>query len=894
MSLLPVLSLSGCVEDIEVQLGEVPATMEISSDCPEMSVSEDGMSAELLFYSEGGSALIEVNTTDRDWKAVQGGDASWLKMERNAMSLMIEAMPNETDMRREQNITLYAGSGENEVKAVITVRQGRPGSEFEIGENEIMFGATPTEPYLYEVNADGDDWDFSTGATWILAEKSGESALSIMAEANTGSLSRSEKIFFYYGDDKSDTTNYIIVTQAAGTQLSVDKSVIVFDENGGEASVNVSTNYGTWSASSDGDWVALEQNGNTLNISVGSNSDVLREARITVVSGEEGSEAVRTVTVSQISVDPEALVLRVEPVDFDWNYNINSPTVVLNLAGDLDCTVNWGDGTVESVRSANPHHTYPVSGTYYVTVTGRVPELNASAISQGYRKVITGIKSWGNTGLVSMSHAFDGCGITEIPEDSEGAFAEVTDFSYAFANLSIRSIPEGLFAHAGNAVSFANVFEYSSKLTSVPEGLFSKAVKAEDFSNAFGNSMLSSVPERLFANNPEIRSVNGIFFYCIALRSVPEGLFAGCTKIENFNLAFSRCWNLSSVPAGLFRNCTNAKSFNNTFEDTPITVIPDGLFSNCRNAVSFDDTFASCTGLRSIPENIFSNCTEAVSFYGTFRNCTGITEIPESLFYNNLKAESFDGTFSGLSSITAIPSGLFAKHPGITGFQATFANCTSLTDIPEDLFANNTAVKSFDRTFMVCTSLTAIPEGLFARNTAAEEFFGTFSSCSAVTSIPEDLFANNAEARIFQNTFASWRALVSVPEGLFRNCPKAESMNGTFGSCTSLASLPEGLFAGNPDIWDFTGTFSGCTALEGIPAGLFDNNRNVTSFGFTFSGCANVTGESPYTVIDGEKIHLYERENYPDLFVYPNGKKCYFQCTQLSDYPQIPRWWKEE
>ena len=91
--------------------------------------------------------------------------------------------------------------------------------------------------------ADGDDWDFSTGATWILAEKSGESALSIMAEANTGSLSRSEKIFFYYGDDKSDTTNYIIVTQAAGTQLSVDKSVIVFDENGGEASVNVSTNY---------------------------------------------------------------------------------------------------------------------------------------------------------------------------------------------------------------------------------------------------------------------------------------------------------------------------------------------------------------------------------------------------------------------------------------------------------------------------------------------------------------------------------------------------------------------------------------------------------------------------------------------------------------------------
>ena len=28
-----------------------------------------------------------------------------------------------------------------------------------------------------------------------------------------------------------------------------------------------------------------------------------------------------------------------------------------------------------------------------------------------------------------------------------------------------------------------------------------------------------------------------------------------------------------------------------------------------------------------------------------------------------------------------------------------------------------------------------------------------------------------------------------------------------------------------------------------------------------FNGCSSLTGESPYTMIDGKKVHLYERNN---------------------------------
>ena len=89
--------------------------------------------------------------------------------------------------------------------------------------------------------------------------------------------------------------------------------------------------------------------------------------------------------------------------------------------------------------------------------------------------------------------------------------------------------------------------------------------------------------------------------------------------------------------------------------------------------------------------------------------------------------------------------------------------------------------------------------------------------------------------------------------------------------------------SGMPDT-DFVtfGAFEDCDNLQTIPVGLFDKNTNVTNFGGysssdyfsgTFSGCSNITGESPYTVInvDGQdvKVHLYERANYPDYFTAP-------------------------
>lgn len=127
-----------------------------------------------------------------------------------------------------------------------------------------------------------------------------------------------------------------------------------------------------------------------------------------------------------------------------------------------------------------------------------------------------------------------------------------------------------------------------------------------------------------------------------------------------------------------------------------------------------------------------------------------------------------------------------------------------------------------------------------------------------------------------------------------KNNTNAVSFESVFSGCTSLGSVPEDLFSKNRIVTDFSGAFSGCTGLTAVPSGLFDNNRRVTDFTGTFRGCVNLEGESPYTVIDGTKYHLYERYKNTDQFVTPTGTNgCFYNCLKLSDYLPIPLDWKQ-
>ena len=311
------------------------------------------------------------------------------------------------------------------------------------------------------------------------------------------------------------------------------------------------------------------------------------------------------------------------------------------------------------------------------------------------------------------------------------------------------------------------------------------------------------------------------------------------------------------------------------------------------DVTDLSNAFLRCYALISVPENLFANCPNVTNFQETFSLCTALKYIPENLFANCPEVTDFSYTFEGCSALKSIPENLFVNNPEVIKFYGTFSSCEALTTIPENLFANNPKVIDFGSTFMGCSSLKSVPENLFANCPKVTDFYGIFSDCWALKSIPENLFANNRKVNSFRLSFSGCMALTEIPENLFAHNKEVTDFSVTFFDCSSLTSIPENLFANCPKVTDFSETFYGCWALKFISTALFDNNQKVTSFLSTFDGCSALTGESPYTMVDGKKVHLYERADYPKHFTEPTDfLDCFYDCTGLTDYELIPSDWK--
>lgn len=400
------------------------------------------------------------------------------------------------------------------------------------------------------------------------------------------------------------------------------------------------------------------------------------------------------------------------------------------------------------------------------------------------------------------------------------------------------------------AVDMGQAFQHCYSLEVVPAGLFDNC-HAEDFTECF--------------------------YYCKSLKTLPEGLFGKCTAAVTFTWCFRGCTALTTLPAGMWDGCTTVKTLNYCFfECTSITTVSPALFRNCVSP-DFSDCFSHCESLVSIPEGLFDDCTEAIILDDCFGDCIALTTIPESLFYNCPNVTEFKGCFSGCVSLQDIPDKLFINHPNALSFSGCFSYCYALTAIPDNLFSENVNATSFNSCFDHCKSLETIPGNLFANCINVADFGGCFNYCYSLENVPDNLFSENVNVTSFSNCFHDCYKLQTVPENLFANCPKVTD----FGQCfygSGLISIPPGLFRNNTLAENFTMCFGSNNALiTSIPAGLFDNCINVTNFWSCFSYCVELTGNAPELWV-----------KFPTAY----GIKCFYNCTKLTNYAEMPENWK--
>ena len=216
---------------------------------------------------------------------------------------------------------------------------------------------------------------------------------------------------------------------------------------------------------------------------------------------------------------------------------------------------------------------------------------------------------------------------------------------------------------------------------------------------------------------------------------------------------------------------------------------------------------------------------------------------------------------------------------------------------------------------------------------------GGFSSCTYLTNVVGS-FAGKPNIKNINSAFISTWRLVDIPPQMFRGCPNLEDATSAFGysiripnadymfadcpklieapqvfshmnllsavstfeNCTSLKSVVD-LFTNSKKLTDVTNVFKGCTSIQlaarafkncavlNPPVNVFDDCKKVHYFNECYNNLPAATNESPYTVVNGQKIHLWERT--PELgFALPTQYDfCFTDSPNFADYANIPETW---
>ena len=316
----------------------------------------------------------------------------------------------------------------------------------------------------------------------------------------------------------------------------------------------------------------------------------------------------------------------------------------------------------------------------------------------------------------------------------------------------------------------------------------------------------------------------------------------------------------------------------------------DGQVTECQNSTKFfvEHSYSEITeDSREFIVTISGKVTALYSYDLPFDSVTDVLQWGET------GLESLKDGFRGNSILQflAAPNENSFRH--LKNIEGAFRDCFRLKDIPAGLFANCTEITSVDRIFQGCGNLKEIPEDLFANCPQVTHAVYTFAE-TAVERIPENLFASFVNVIDFSHVFDNCDFLNDIPEELFKNCSQVLSLSYAFAR-SIITEIPAGIFNGCPKVQNVGYAFGWCSNLKSVPSSLFDQNRKIIDFGKTFYRCNGLSGESPYTEVDGVKYHLYERHLLPDVFALPKiTKQCFNGCKNLSDYAEIPSDWSTD
>ena len=526
----------------------------------------------------------------------------------------------------------------------------------------------------------------------------------------------------------------------------------------------------------------------------------------------------------------------------------------------------------------------------------------------------------------ALSMVFQGCSsLKEIPEGLLDGFPMVGGLSATFADCSsLESIPANLFKDFANVTTFSEMFKGCSSLKTLPSGLFNGLKSVTSFAGLFQNCTgIESVPANLLAGCPNVTDISKMFYGCTALKTVDANAFADGAKVTKVQSLFEDCTALESIPGNVFNGLEKVTTATRIFYGSGLKTVPSGLLKPFTVATSFNQVFASCTALETVEDDVFPATAKAATLTNMFFGDTALKNVGLMFGEANTAANgTIESIFNGCTALETVPAGIFDNLKAVVKATTAFQN-SGIKTLPDGLFAKMEKATTFDKCFMNCDEMVEAPHNLFGSSATASSMQNMFENCDKLTTIPADLMGTPTKGNLnVSNMFLDCIALEAVPAGLFKDC-KAKtytqtfkgctsiktvgseaidcysqnaSVSGLFLGCTALESVPADFMINAEKVTSLYNMFNGCSSLKSVPVNIFDKLTVLTNVKSLFEGCTSLTGESPYTVVNGVKYHLYERTT---ANAEKNGFKAitsysftFKGCTGLSDYSQIDGTWK--
>lgn len=201
------------------------------------------------------------------------------------------------------------------------------------------------------------------------------------------------------------------------------------------------------------------------------------------------------------------------------NETIIAPFAVIEFSS---MTINWGDGTIQSVGGDFPSHTYATAGEYIITATGDIESIRFN--NGGSRLNILEVMQWGPTPWVTFQNAFYGCENLVVTAVDEPDYTILTSFRNMFR---------------GTLAPTQNILHWNTNSIMEMQGMFRDSNFNGDISN-WDVSNVSNMANMFLYNssfNIDISNWN------VAKVQNMSSMFRGATNFDQ-NLG---SWDISSV-----------------------------------------------------------------------------------------------------------------------------------------------------------------------------------------------------------------------------------------------------------------------------------------------------------------------------------------------------------